>query len=311
MAYPLTFTPFSWADLPLETTPVNKADLQEAEKRLAKFAEEYEIHFRAPAKTTTDLNTKYKGETVAINDVAFVESEGEFYEFTTSKEWVPLKVGEQGIKEGAVSESRLAEAVKTLLNQKSSGLAFTKQNVSAEAASGKLYYMESNGLTLTLPAATTDRLIGVICGNGVPSTKLKLSAGKLYGDFISGVTEVTLTENQHLIVHADGTNWRIESGEPKRTQAYSAAVHQGNGVSKEYEASAARPAFISVIFSGENAGRVIGELQVGGKKVASVNLQKSAAGNPVTTVFAWVPPSVQYAVSNGEGTESEITTVLL
>ena len=50
MAYPLVFTAFDWEDLPSEGTPVDKEDLQEAENRLAKYAREYEIHWRSPVK---------------------------------------------------------------------------------------------------------------------------------------------------------------------------------------------------------------------------------------------------------------------
>lgn len=55
MAYPLTFTPFNWEDLPSENTPFDKENAQEIEKRLAKFTEEYKIHWRAPVKKESEL----------------------------------------------------------------------------------------------------------------------------------------------------------------------------------------------------------------------------------------------------------------
>lgn len=55
MAYPLTFTAFPWEDLPSENTPFDKELAQEAEKRLAKFTEDYEVHWRFPVKKESEL----------------------------------------------------------------------------------------------------------------------------------------------------------------------------------------------------------------------------------------------------------------
>lgn len=55
MAYPATFTPFPWEDLPSENTPFDKEKAQEAERRLSKFTEEYEIHWRFPVKKESEL----------------------------------------------------------------------------------------------------------------------------------------------------------------------------------------------------------------------------------------------------------------
>ena len=69
MAYPLTFTPFNWEDLPSENTPFDKELAQEAEKRLAKFTEEYEVHWRAPVKIESELPKV----AVAKGDIFLVE----------------------------------------------------------------------------------------------------------------------------------------------------------------------------------------------------------------------------------------------
>lgn len=55
MAYPAKFTAFPWEDLPSENTPFDKEKAQEAEKRLAKFTEEYEVHWRFPVKKESEL----------------------------------------------------------------------------------------------------------------------------------------------------------------------------------------------------------------------------------------------------------------
>jgi len=74
MAYPVTFTPFNWEDLPSENTPFDKELAQEAEKRLAKFTEEYEVHWRAPVKKESELPKV----AVAKGDIFLVEETKEF-----------------------------------------------------------------------------------------------------------------------------------------------------------------------------------------------------------------------------------------
>lgn len=55
MTYPAEFTPFDWEDSPSENTPVDKEVLQEVERRLATFTEEFEIHWRFPVKKESEL----------------------------------------------------------------------------------------------------------------------------------------------------------------------------------------------------------------------------------------------------------------
>jgi hypothetical protein len=86
MAYPLTFTAFDWEDLPSEGTPLDKEDLQEVEHRLAKFATEFEIHWRAPVKKVSEL---YKAPNVEKGDVAFVEEIKEIW-YYTGTEWAAV-----------------------------------------------------------------------------------------------------------------------------------------------------------------------------------------------------------------------------
>lgn len=103
MAYPLTFTAFDWEDLPSESTPVDKEDLQEAERRLAKFAAEYEIHWRKPVKKVSEL---YKSPEVEKGDVAFVEELHELY-FYTGTEWDPMLDALRFWKEPVAKEADL------------------------------------------------------------------------------------------------------------------------------------------------------------------------------------------------------------
>src|SRR5208282_1178999 len=87
MSYPLTFTAFDWADLPSEETPLDKEDLQEAERRLAKFAAEFEIHWRKPVTKVGEL---YKAPEVEKGDVALVEEVHEVW-YYTGAEWLPVQ----------------------------------------------------------------------------------------------------------------------------------------------------------------------------------------------------------------------------
>lgn len=69
MTYPIEFTPFNWEDLPSENTPFDKENAQTAEKRLAKFTVEYEVHWRYPVKKESELPKV----NVAKGDIFLVE----------------------------------------------------------------------------------------------------------------------------------------------------------------------------------------------------------------------------------------------
>lgn len=86
MAYPLTFTPFNWEDLPSENTPFDKELAQEAERRLAKFTEEYEVHWRFPVKKESELPKV----NVAKGDIFLVEETSELVVYNGS-EYIKLK----------------------------------------------------------------------------------------------------------------------------------------------------------------------------------------------------------------------------
>jgi hypothetical protein len=95
MAYPPTFTAYAWEDLPSENTPVDKAELNQAEKRLAKFAEEFQgVNWRPPVTKESELNSLYKpkGTNVRIGDVAYVVELNEVFTYGASEEWKPISV---------------------------------------------------------------------------------------------------------------------------------------------------------------------------------------------------------------------------
>lgn len=86
MAYPLTFTPFNWEDLPSENTPFDKELAQESERRLAKFTEEYEVHWRFPVKKESELPKV----DVTKGDIFLVEEFSELVVYNGS-EYIKLK----------------------------------------------------------------------------------------------------------------------------------------------------------------------------------------------------------------------------
>lgn len=105
MAYPATFTAFPWEDLPSENTPFDKELAQEAEKRLAKFTEEYEVHWRAPVKKESELPKV----TVAKGDIFLVEETKELVLYNGS-EYVKLNIFVPYWKPAVTKEAELPVA---------------------------------------------------------------------------------------------------------------------------------------------------------------------------------------------------------
>ncbi len=193
-------------------------------------------------------------------------------------------VGGANIVKESIKENNLEPAVQTLLNQKAAGLELLKQAGSLTATSGNIYLMETNATTLTLPAATKGRQVGSITLNGIAATKLKTAAGVIYGDFVSGLGEVTLLENQHLVVEADGTNWHILSGESKREQTYAAKTFTKEEAETGVTPSLVRPAFVVIINTVE-AGTM--NVTVGGVGVAVGAEKGTAVSFKVNPGVAW------------------------
>jgi len=198
--------------------------------------------------------------------------------------------GATNIKAEGVTETSLTSAVQTKLNQKSSGLELKKQAGSTTAVAGNFYLMETNATTLTLPApATANAQVGIGTINGVESSKLKIGVGaKIYGDFTNGGENLTIFENQHLIVEGDGTNWRILSGEPTNTNLYAAEttitlVEAEAGVT----ISKVRPALVTV-FAEMTANQGL-EITVSGKRAAVAT--QSASGTITTPMMFRVAAS--------------------
>ncbi len=204
------------------------------------------------------------------------------------------------IKAEGVTEAALTSAVQTKLNQKSAGLELVKQAGSTTATAGNLYLMETNAATLTLPAATLNRQVGIICNVTALSVKLKAAGeAKIFGDFLTetGATECTLLVNQHLIVEASGTNWYILSGEPKREQVYGALTSRtGNAL---HLGSAVRPVFVTLVMH-PKVEHVAGELKVGGVQIGTFAWLNNAE-EQFTTFSFFLPPGLEWELKSITG----------
>jgi hypothetical protein len=117
-------------------------------------------------------------------------------------------------------------------------------NASYDAVNGELGMQEKSGATITLPAAAANAIVGIFCGPGATSAKVAAAgAAKILGDFIEPSASIALATRQHVFLQADGTNWFIIAGEPKRS-GYEAPVARVTNT--EYEPSATRETFVIV-----------------------------------------------------------------
>jgi hypothetical protein len=194
----------------------------------------------------------------------------------------------------------LSAAVQTLLNTKSAfALSLVKKNeASFSIATGEIVVMEKEASEVKLPAATLNRIVAVICANAITSITVKAPAIEtIFGaGFVKKATTITLTSNQVVVLEADGTNWNIIAGEPKREQAYgaeSAAITE----SENQTPSTTRPTLVIGSVALKEASCT---LTIGG-----VNVLVAKATTPEVTfpLSFEVLPAVKWAWSkSGAGT---------
>ncbi len=222
--------------------------------------------------------------------------------------------GTTNIKAEGVAEANLTAAVVTKLNQKASGLELKKQSGSATGESGTIYLMETNAATLTLTAtATANKQVGIICKTAVASVTLKAGAGaKIFGDFLAaaGVASCVIAENQHVIVEADGTNWWIIAGEPKREQTYTALTEHIILSTAEFgeEPSSVRPSSVTGMINAPGAGTEM-EIVIG---VQTIMTNVAIKGQlPLPAYF--IPPgkTIKFKNQGAETVKVFLTHILL
>lgn len=183
--------------------------------------------------------------------------------FTAIEQWANGEIDSTNIKNESLTEEDFATAVKTLLNQKSSGLSVVSHAISATAVSGELALMTKTGTTLELPAPTLNANVGVYYAESAGSITVKASTGAIAGDFTSA-TSVKLLANQHLLLTADGVFWRIMAGEPKREGAATRPTKTKAECEAGVEFSATRPAFVTAGPTGGEPFGALGAQTVGG-----------------------------------------------
>lgn len=167
--------------------------------------------------------------------------------------WANGEVGTGNIEAGSVTEGMLVTAVQEKLGGTIFGLAHKASAISASVANGELLEMTGATTTATLPAATKGRVCGVYAA--AAGIKVKTAAGVIAGDFITGQATIQLELNQHVVLEAEGTNWRIIAGEPKREQVYGTLVEREGFT--EYEPSATRATFVVLSREGANVTRIV------------------------------------------------------
>ncbi len=227
-------------------------------------------------------------------------------------------IGTANIVNAAVTEEKLSAAVQVLLNKAAAGLTLVKQAGSTTGSSGNLYLMETNATTLTLPAATSGRMVGVITKNAIEESKMKATGVKIFGDFLAaaGVETITMAENQHVIVEADGTNWWIISGEPRREQAFAtktittAEAEAGGATTNP---SKVRPAIVNVVAVGKVNTAISGSWKVGASVAGEFSSAAIAGAATKASTTLWVNPNVGWkltAAAVGVETVSAFTLLL-
>jgi hypothetical protein len=203
--------------------------------------------------------------------------------FTTIQTWANGEIDSTNLKAEGIEESKLAKGLVEKLGGTIFGLLYEQKNESFEAANGKLYEQIKSAATVTLPAATAGRTIGIFVGAGT-GCKVTASAGKIYGDFVTGATTVELSLYQHIIVEGNGSNWLIIAGEPKLETTYTNKSFSKAEAEAGVEPSATRRAQVSIVGTTE-----AGTVNVGGKLAGYFATSASCA--------VLVPPGVKWTAN--------------
>ncbi len=190
---------------------------------------------------------------------------------TSIQTWANGEIGTGNIEAGTVTEAMLAAAVQTLLNVKSAGsLTVVKKNeASFSVATGEWVIMEKESSEVKLPAASANRILAVTCANGINAITIKAPVAKtIFGDFLVEETTIVLGKNQHVLLQADGTNWNILAGEPRRTRTMNGPITYTQAEAEAgVELNAARACLVTV-YSTSALTSVLAEAQTVAAPVA-------------------------------------------
>lgn len=227
--------------------------------------------------------------------------------FSTIQVWANGNIDSTNLKAGSVNEDRLSAAVQALLNQKVSGLTLTSHGTSTTAVPGELALMEGSGtLTVTLPATSLGRTVGVFCGPATTSVIVEGSSSKrIYGDFIDGSeTFIVLAPLQHVILQANASAWFITAGEPKIEPTGTGRNTRVSGA--KIVASSTRPAHVvgEVILTGAAPK---GVLSIGSQIVSEPEISEGK-GKVVMPVSFWLPAGAEYSFTEVKSSASLSTS---
>lgn len=219
--------------------------------------------------------------------------------------WANGNVGANNIEAKGITEAMLATVLVEKLTTKL-GMTTEAKNESLTGVSEKLYIMEKEASTLTLPAPTLNRVIGITCANSINAVKITCSEGKVFSKLHpAGATTVEVTTSSGIVVEATGSNWFVIAGGEKATDISGARTARVVGT--EYEPSATRPT--QVIVTIELGAAAVGEVLVGGVQVSLLkNANVAAIVIPITFVC---PPAVLWKVVQGSGTITIASSYLL
>lgn len=171
---------------------------------------------------------------------------------------------------------------------------------SSMAKMGEMFISEGN-VTATLPKPFPGSEIGFYNFENNKILTIKTQKGdQIEGDFVSSKEEVNLLVNQHLTLRgASFFVWSIVSGEPKRESVYSEEKSYAKAEAEAgIEASATRPALVSMIQEGAGA-----LTKVGGVQITPISSSTTQTG----FVF-FLNPKIKWTVA---GPVAAVSTILL
>jgi hypothetical protein len=263
---------------------------------------------------TTETENTPTGSNVLTTDNKGSLTQGEAAIPAYAPYWIP-----EGRYDILISGSGLTsvyttrELVTTMVNAalEKRVLSVVSHSTSVTAEPGEVCLMTASA-TVGLAFAPLNYIVGAICAEGTTTVKTEGGGAKIFGDFLAeaGVTEVKLTKGQHCIFLADGSNWHIIAGEPKREQLYTALTKVFNMVGPEayeHEYSPTRPTWVRVKLKSSAGTENAVTVEVGGIVTDELGIAASTA-----VLFPiLVPAGQKLKIENGSAGNVEVLTATL
>lgn len=230
-------------------------------------------------------------------------------ENTTSPWGLPYPGGVGKVNLGATDFNELATKLNTIFNEKF--LVVKTSAVEITAKAGELVEMTLPS-TVNLPkAAAANTTIGVFAAAS-PIVVKTTSGEHIWGDFLGEVaTSCKLLLFQHIIVQYDGTRWLIVAGQPTNENVYGAQTSRAFGT--EYEPSANRPTFVTVVSEkvGAGAPKLVLFIKIGGVLTHQQSILNNAEEGDYVCLSFICPPKVKWKAEQGAGGEATLLSSYL